>query len=50
VLDRLTRDDAMARCARDLGRVIYVDDYCGFIFYSDSPSGSVNVSPTLPQR
>lgn len=36
VFDNLNRDDAVARCARELGAVIYVDEPHGFIFYRDT--------------
>ena len=39
--DGVDRDDAMSRCARDLGPVLYTDDHHAFIFYRDksAPAG-----------
>lgn len=43
-----TKQQAMNRCAIELGSVLYADDYHGFIFYRDRTAPSAVTIPAEP--
>lgn len=49
--ENVTRDEAMSRCARELGPVLYTDDTHGFIFYRDASGvqGTTEFQAPMPR-